>query len=159
MSHCLTPVAPGDAAVVWVSMMEDGHLHWSPSTCWEWDSFPGDSGCLHKGGLDWKMARAYWDWVCKAEVAVQFLIWIANLQPLFTEVQLALNSHKFLHDLHDSPLGVLHQHLQCILEVAQAPVAVNFPMILAVINLGKCHIDGKLLLIPCLKCRHLTGFM
>ena len=49
---------------------------------------------------------------------------------------------------HDPPLGIPHQPLQCVLEVAQTPIMINFPMILGVVNLGKRHIDGKFPLVP-----------
>ena len=81
-------------------------------------------------------------------MAVQLLVRVTDFQPLFTEVQLPLNGHQLLHDLHDPSLGILHQPLQGILEVTQASEAINFPMIFGVIDLGECHVNGKFPLIP-----------
>ena len=147
VANPLASVAPDDT-VVRVRVMENGHFDGSPSTGWEWDSGPDNPRCFDKGGSDWGMARAYRDWVDKAVLAVQFLIHVTDLQPLFTEVQLRFYVHQFLHNFHDTSLGILHQPLQGILEVAQAPTAINFPMILGVVNLGEHHVDGKFPLVP-----------
>ena len=147
MPNLLASIAPGNATV-WVCVVENGHFNGSPSTGWEWDYSPNNPRCFNKGGLDGGVTRAYGDWVDKAVLAVQFFIRVTDLQPLFTEVQLSLYVHQLLHDLHDPSLGILHQPLQGILEVAQASKAVNFPMVLGVVNLGKRHVDGKFLLVP-----------
>ena len=81
MPYCLAPIASGDA-VMRICVMEDGHFHSPPSARWEWDNSPNDSGCLHKGRPDWGVARAYWNWVDKVVLAVQFLICIANVTSL-----------------------------------------------------------------------------
>ena len=148
MPHLSAPETPDNLSPVWVIVMEDRHLHSSPGARWEQDYGPDDSGCFNKGGADEGVAGPYRDWVGKAEVAVQLLVYVANLQPLFSEVELSLDGHKFLHDLHNPPLSILHQPLQHILEVAQTPITINFPMLLGVINLGEHHVDGKFPLIP-----------
>ena len=148
MSCHLAPVAPGDMVVAWVCIMEDGHLHSSPSIRWEWDYSPNNPRCLSEGGLDWSVARAYRDWVDKVVLVIQFLVHIANLQPFFTEAQLPFDSHQLFHDLHDPSLGVLHQPFQGILEITQSPELINFPMILGLVNLGKHHVDGEFPLVP-----------
>ena len=89
MSYHLTPIASGDAGV-WVRVVEDGHFHSSPSTRWEWTNSPDDSGCLYEGRPDQGVARAYRDWVDKVVLAIQLLIRITNLQPLFYRGSIAL---------------------------------------------------------------------
>ena len=148
MSHFLAPKTPDNPTAVWAVIMENGHLHSSLSARWEWDYGPNNSGCFDKGGVDRGVAGPYGDWVGKAEMAIKIFIHVANLQPLFTEVELSLNSHKLLRDLHNPPLSVLHQPLQRILEVAQASLPIDFPMVLGVINLGEYHVDGKFPLTP-----------
>ena len=128
--------------------MEDRHFHSYPSAIWEWDYGPNDSGHLDKGGADRGVEGSYRDWVGKMEMVIKFLSHIANLQYLFTEIELPLNGHELLHDLHNPSLSIFHQPLQSILEVAQSPITIDFPMVLGVINLGKCHIDGEFPFIP-----------
>ena len=147
MPYLLAPIASGDA-VVQVRFMENGHFNGSPSMRWEWDYSPDNPRCFNKGGSDGGVARAYREWVDKAVLVVQFLICIADLQPLFTKVQLCLHIHQLLHDLNNLPLGFPHQPLQGILEVAQATITVNFPVVFGVVNLGECHVDGKFPLVP-----------
>ena len=151
MPYLLASKAPDNPAAVWVITMEDGHLHCSPGSRWEGDCAPDNSGCFSEGGLDWGMARVYGDWVNETVLAIQFFVCIADLQPLFTEVQLPFHGHQLLHDLHDPPLGLPHQPLQCILELTQTPIRINFPMVLGVINLGECHVDGEFPFIPLLQ--------
>ena len=150
MPHLLAPITPGNAAVR-VRIMEDGHFDRSPSTRWKWGHGPNNSGRFHKGRLNWGVTRAYRDWVDEAIVAVQFLIRVADLQPLFAEFQLPFHGHQLLHNLHDASLGILHQLLQGVLEVAQAPIAINFPKVFRVIYLGERHVDGKFPVAPILQ--------
>ena len=147
MSYLPAPIASSNAAV-WVHVVKDGHFNRSPSTRWEWDDSPNNPWCFYKGGLNWAVVWAYRDWVNESVLVVQLLIRVADLQPLFTEVQLPLNGHQLLHDLHDVPLGVLHHPLQGILEIAQAPKAANFPIVLGVVNLGERIVEGKFPLVP-----------
>ena len=148
VSYLMAPETSDNPTAVRVIAVEDGHFHCSPSTRWEWDHSPNDSGCFDKGGMDRGVTRTYGDWIGKTEMVIQLLICVANLQPLFTEVELSLDGHKFLHDLHDPPLGIPHQPLQHILEIAQAPITIDFPMILEVINLGERHVDSEFPFIP-----------
>ena len=82
------------------------------------------------------------------EIAVQLFEGVTNFQPLFTEVQLALHHPQLLHNLHHPSLSIPHQLLQRVLEIAQTPIMINFPMELGVIHLGKCHVDAELPFIP-----------
>ena len=145
--NLLASIAPSNT-VVWIRVVENGHLDMSPSTGWERDYSPNNPRCFNKGGQDGGVMRACRDWVDKVILAVQLLVCITDFQPLFTEVQLRFYVHQFLHDLHDASLGIFHQLLQGILEIAQAPVAVNFPEVLRVVYLGERHVNGKLPVAP-----------
>ena len=52
VSHLPASESPDNLLTVWVIVMEDGHFHCSPSTRWEWDYGPNDSGCFSKRGTD-----------------------------------------------------------------------------------------------------------
>ena len=159
VSHLLAPEAPDNLAVVCVIAMEDRHLHSSPSTRREWHDCPNYPWCFYKGRLDRGMARAQWDGHGLTKVAVQLLVGVANLQPLFTEVQLAVHHYQFLHNLHHPSLGVSHQLLQHVMEIAQTPIVINFPMEFGVIHWARAMLIPNSLSFPFLKCFHLSGVM
>ena len=55
------------------------------------------------------MAGVHGDQIGEVELAVQLFVGVVNLQSLITEVQLPLDSHELLHNLHyllTSPLNL-----------------------------------------------------
>ena len=79
MSHFLAPETPDNPTMVWVVVMEDGHLHSSPNARWEWDYGPNNPGCFNERGADRGVVGLYRDWVGKVEVAIQLLVYVTNL--------------------------------------------------------------------------------
>lgn len=94
------------------------------------------------------MARTYRDQVYKAELVVQLLVSVVDLQPFLAHLHLPLDSHKLLHDLHHPRLGILHQPFQGILDVAQTPITIDLSGEHGIVDMGQCQVNGKLLLMP-----------
>ena len=72
-------------------------------------------------------ARWDWEWMGTAKPVANFSHRVGQFEAFAAMVELGLHDHCLPHDLVDPLSGLAHEFVECVFDVSQSPVVIDFP--------------------------------